>query len=39
MNGEQWRVVGNDNDGRRIGVVVCLEDDICVIYVITVIGL
>lgn len=36
---EKWRVIGKDNDGRQIGVVVSLDGDVCVIYVVTVIDL
>ncbi|GBQ62789.1 hypothetical protein AA0243_2965 [Novacetimonas hansenii NRIC 0243] len=36
---ETWRVVGTDNDGRRIGVVVTLKDDVCIIRIITVMAL
>lgn len=36
---EKWRVVGSDNDGRRIGIVVSLHGDVCIIYVVTVIDL
>ncbi|MFT8551841.1 MAG: DUF4258 domain-containing protein [Acetobacter okinawensis] len=36
--GETWRVVGQDNDGRRIGVVVSLKDNVCTISVVTVIN-
>ncbi|GBQ17116.1 hypothetical protein CFR78_15715 [Komagataeibacter rhaeticus] len=36
---ETWRVVGTDNDGRRIGVVVTLKEDVCVIRIITVMAL
>lgn len=36
---ETWRVVGTDNDGRRIGVVITLKEDVCVIRIITVMTL
>ncbi|EGG78900.1 hypothetical protein SXCC_00422 [Gluconacetobacter sp. SXCC-1] len=36
---ETWRVVGTDNNARRIGVVVTLKDDVCIIRVITVMTL